>query len=130
MSRKFNIILGYHCSSRQQRINRSQAICPRERPNVRGVREKRRGILILRRGYAARKWITTAVEKTFKVNIVKIHFLPAIRFYSFPLVPTVSFSTTSFPSVARFCFFCSRSRLCTLEYNNPGMGVPVFASIR
>ena len=106
-----------------------RAICLREHLNIRGVREEQRGILVLRRGFAARKWITTAVEKTFKVNIVKIHFLPAIRFYSFPFVPAVSF-TTSFFSVVRFCFFCSCSRLCTLEYNNPGMGVPVFASIR
>lgn len=46
-----------------------------------------------------------AMEKTFKVNIVKIHFLPAIRFYSFscprPLL-------ILFAVAARFRFFFSR----------------------
>lgn len=87
-----------------KRINRSRAICPKERPSIRDVREKRRGILVLRRGFAARKWITTAVEKTFKVNIVKIHFLPAIRFYSFPLVPAVSPSPPPPPSLPSLVF--------------------------
>lgn len=129
-SRKFNVILECHrirvqiISSR--RISRSRAICPNvSASGVFGRSEE--GSWFFAEG--SRKWITTAVEKTFKVNIVKIHFLLAIRFYSPPLVPVTSFSTSSFSSVA-FASFARVARLCTLKYNNPSMGVPIFASIR
>jgi len=65
--------------------NRSRAICPGNRFNIRlFARNDERSWFVAGN---TRKWITTAVEKTFKVNIVKIHFLPAIRSYSFPCFP-------------------------------------------
>lgn len=121
------------CLDRADPHNRSRAICRGDRANIRVFREERREILVPLPG-GAEVDNDPAVEKTFKVNIVKIHFLPAIRFYSFPcsriLLPLLPSSSSS-SSVARFCFFLlARSRLCTLEYNNPGMKVLVFASIR
>lgn len=42
----------------------------------------------------ARKPVTTGVEKSFKVNIVKIHFLRAIRFHSSSRPWSCSFPTS------------------------------------